>query len=87
MKDIPKANDYNGRHSALSSTRDSEIMKILEEPKSDVDPTLTKEPLGPPELEELLETVFNWDFDIFKLEIITDRRYSTYKSSTNQNLK
>lgn len=49
-------------------------MQILQMSEPEVTPKLIKEPIGPPELEALLETIFDWNFDIFKLEAITDGR-------------
>lgn len=34
---------------------------------------------GSQEIAEVLDTCFEWSFDIFKLEVLTDRRYRTPK--------
>lgn len=36
---------------------------------------------GPQEIAEILQKCLEWDFDIFKLEILTEKRYSILKKN------
>lgn len=36
---------------------------------------------GPQEIAEILEKSLEWDFDIFKLEVLTEKRYSISKKN------
>lgn len=40
---------------------------------------------GPQEIAEILEKSLEWDFDIFKLEILTEKRYSIMKEKFIRN--
>ncbi|KAJ8664744.1 hypothetical protein QAD02_006406 [Eretmocerus hayati] len=61
------------QRSATSVSRQSHILKTLKTNGSR-ELKIFKTPKGPEELQNLLDTGFDWDFDIFKLEALTNRR-------------
>ncbi|XP_023245667.1 high affinity cAMP-specific and IBMX-insensitive 3',5'-cyclic phosphodiesterase 8-like [Copidosoma floridanum] len=59
---------------ALASARQTQLLKILNSSQNPTRAKVSFSPQASQELEALLETGFEWGFDIFKLETLTGKR-------------
>lgn len=62
------------KSSSASLEKQSALLKILSANQHLSHEKILKSPGGSPELQDLLQTSFEWDFDIFKLETLSNKR-------------